>query len=305
MKTSPTKITKKLPTLSEDTSQLTVWLLLLLLAAIWGTSFILVKKSLVGYSSVQVGSIRIVSAFLFFLPVLITKRKQFQPKDWKYLAISGFLGVFFPAYIFALVGKFIPSALSGALNSLTPLFTLIVGALFFARNIKSIQLWGILLGLMGSTLLIFSNIAKDFSFNIYGILVFLATLMYGFNLNIIKNKLNEVPAILVTTGLLSVIGPIAAIILFSTDFVEVTLKQENHWPLYYGIGLGVFSTGLATILFNKILQISTPVLASSVTYLIPIFAIIWGLLDGEQITIQHFTGMAIILIGVYLVNKSN
>lgn len=305
MKTSITKTKKKLPQLSENTSQLTVWLLLLLLAAIWGTSFILVKKSLVAYSSIQVGSIRIVSAFLFFLPVLIVRRKDFLLKNWKYLAISGFLAVFFPAYIFAVVGKELPSALSGALNSLTPLFTLIIGALFFNRKFQKIQIAGIFLGILGSLFLIFNNLGENISFNSYGFLVFIATIMYGFNLNIVKNNLNEMPAILVTTGLLSVIGPIAAVILFSTDFFEITIKQESHLPLYYAIGLGVFSTGLATILFNRILQISNPVLASSVTYLIPIFAFIWGILDGEVITAQHFTGMAIILIGVYLVNKSN
>jgi drug/metabolite transporter (DMT)-like permease len=296
---------KKSLKLTENTSQLTIWLLLLLLASIWGTSFILVKKSLVAFSSLQVGSIRILSAFLFFVPVLIVKWRQIPIDKWKYLAMTGFLGVFFPAYLFAVAGKALPSAISGALNSLTPLFTLIVGSLFFARKILKLQIWGILLGIVGSSLLIFTNITENVNFNSFGFLVLAATIMYGFNLNIVKNNLNEMPAILVTTGLLTVIGPLAAIILFSTDFFEIVAKPTSFWPLLYAIGLGMFSTGLATILFNKILQITTPVFASSVTYLIPIFAFIWGILDGESITIQHFVGMGIILIGVYLVNKSN
>jgi drug/metabolite transporter (DMT)-like permease len=290
---------------NQKAPSLTTWLLLLLLAATWGTSFILMKKSLVVYSPLQVGAIRIFAAFLFFVPVLINKRKEFPKEKWIYFALSGLLGVFFPAFIFTVAGRHLPSAISGALNSLTPLFTLIVGTLFFARKIKNLQLWGILLGLIGSLFLIFTNISESISFNAYGFLILGATIMYGFNLNIVKNNLNEVPALIVTTGLLTVIGPLAGIMLFSTDFLQISTKSIAILPLVYAIFLGVVSTGLATVLFNRILQISSPIFVSSVTYLIPIFAFIWGILDGESITIQHFTGMAIILFGVYLVNKSN
>ncbi len=305
MKDLPETIENEHFIIKQKSPNLTVWLLLILLAAIWGTSFILMKKSLVVYSSLQVGSIRILSAFLFFVPVLIAKRKEFPSDKWKYFALSGLLGVFFPAFVFTIAGKHMASALSGALNSLTPLCTLIVGALFFAKTIKKLQIWGILLGLVGSSLLIFSNITENISFNAYGFLILGATVMYGFNLNIVKNNLNEVPALIVTTGLLTVIGPMAAILLFTTDFLQVSSQSGSFWPMFYAIALGVVSTGLATVLFNRILQISSPVFASSVTYLIPIFAFIWGILDGESIGIQHFIGMGIILIGVYLVNKSN
>jgi drug/metabolite transporter (DMT)-like permease len=293
------------PPITQKAPSFTVWLLLLLLAAIWGTSFILVKKSLVNYSSIQVGSLRIFSAFLFFLPVLIAKRKEYLAKKWLYFALTGFLGVFFPAYIFSIAGAHMPSAISGALNSLTPLFTLIVGAIFFSRKIKNLQIYGIILGFIGSLFLIFTNLSEHITFNAYGFLILLATVMYGFNLNIVKTTLNEVPAMIVTSGLLAVIGPIAGIILFNGDFVEVTRNSTSLLPLFYAVSLGVLSTGMATVLFNKILQMTSPVFASSVTYLIPIFAFIWGILDGETITIQHFLGMGIILIGVYLVNKSN
>lgn len=304
MKTQHDSETITLPT-PQKAPSFAIWLLLLLLAAIWGTSFILVKKSLVNYSSIQVGSLRIFSAFLFFFPVLIAKRKEYLANKWPYFAITGFLGVFFPAYIFSIAGAHMPSAISGALNSLTPLFTLIVGGIFFSRKIKNLQIYGIILGFVGSLFLIFTNITEHLSFNSYGFLIILASLMYGFNLNIVKNTLNEVPAIIVTSGLLAVIGPIAGIILFSTNFVEVTKNSTSLLPLFYAVSLGVLSTGLATVLFNKILQMTSPVFASSVTYLIPIFAFMWGILDGESITFQHYLGMGIVLLGVYLVNKSN
>ena len=189
------------------------------------------------------------------------------------------------------------------MNSLTPLFTLMIGALFFLQKVKKLQIWGLLLGLIGSFLLIFINVTEQISFNAYGFLVLGATIMYGLNLNLVKKNLNDVPAILVTAGMLATIGPVAGAILFSTDFVEVTKNATTYLPLLYAVGLGIVSTGLATVLFNRILQISSPVLASSVTYLIPIFAFIWGILDGETITVQHFIGMGIILFGVFLVNK--
>lgn len=280
------------------------WLTLIFLAAIWGTSFILMKKSLVLYSSVQVGALRIVAAFLFFLPILINNLKAYPKASWFYLALSGFLGVFFPAFLFTFAGKHLPSAISGALNSLTPLCTLIIGALFFNSTVKRLQIFGIVLGIIGSLFLIFSGNIEHLSFNIWGLLVLAATVMYGFNLNIVKKHLNGIPSLLVTAGLLSVIGPIAVFMLLSTDFVSVTVNNSSLLPLTYAIILGIVGTGLATVLFNKLLQQSTAVFASQVTYLIPIFAFLWGVIDGETIGIQHLVGMAIILVGVYLVNKA-
>ncbi len=262
------------------------------------------KKSLLVYSSIQVACIRIVAAFLFFVPIIARQWKNIAAEKWRYLALSGFLGVFFPAFLFTIAGKHMPSAISGALNALTPLFTLIIGALFFGRNIKSLQIVGIVLGITGSMFLIFSGKIEQLSINAYAFLVMMATIMYGFNLNIVKKYLNDMPALLVTAGLVSVIGPIAALILLTTDFWQASQQAGAGIALVYALILGIVGTAMATILFNRLLQLTHPVFASSVTYLIPIFAFLWGFADGESIGVQHLLGMAIILIGVYLVNKS-
>lgn len=283
---------------------LKAWLGLLFLAAIWGTSFILIKKSLVYYSGLEVASIRIASAFLVFLPYTLAKFKDFPKDKLKYMLLSGLLGVFFPAYCFTFAGGKIDSAISGALNSLTPIFTIIIGMLFFAQKVRKLQFIGIGLCFFGSMFLVFTkNKGTAMQFNVYSLLVFAATIMYGFNLHITKKYLNNVPSFIITAGLLSCVGIPALAILFSGNFVQKTIAAPSFMPLFYAIFLGVFSTGLATVLFNKVLTATNVVFASSVTYLIPIFAFLWGFFDQEAIQLGQYFGLAVILIGVYFVNK--
>jgi drug/metabolite transporter (DMT)-like permease len=202
-----------------------------------------------------------------------------------------------------LAGSKIDSGISGALNSTTPLFTLLVGVLFYAQTVKKQQVYGLLLGFIGALCLIFAQKQGQLSINAYAFCIILATLMYGFNLNIVKKHLNNVPSLLITTCLLSTTGPIATAVLFHGDFLTRASQPEAFWPLVFSIILGVVGTGIATVIFNKVLQLTTAVFASSVTYLIPIVAILWGLADGEKLQIQHIVGMLVILVGVYLVNK--
>jgi drug/metabolite transporter (DMT)-like permease len=298
-----TKSSSESPINPVQSPSLSAWLLLALLATIWGSSFILMKKSLVVFSPDQVGSMRIFAAFLFFLPVLLSQFKKIPKDKWLYFFLSGMLGSMLPALLFSVAGKHLDSGISGALNSTTPLFTLIVGALFFEQVIRKRQIWGIFLGFCGSLILIFANKSGGISVNGYAFLVILATVMYGFNLNIIKKYLNNVPALIVTACVLASTGPIATAILFSGDFMEKAQTPEALIPLTFSIILGVVGTGIATVLFNRVLQMTTAVFSSSVTYLIPIVAVIWGILDGETISIWQILGMVIILFGVYLVNS--
>lgn len=284
-------------------SNLANWILLGVLALIWGSSFILVKKSLVLFDVLQVGSLRIFSAFLFFVPVFIYRFSKIPREKWGYFLLSGLLGNLFPALLFSYAGKHMDSAVSGALNSLTPLFTLLIGATVFGSIITRRQTLGIILGFMGSLFLIFVGAKNSVSLNGYAVFVVLATIMYGINLNVIKKNLGGYDPIMITTCIFMTIGPIAAMILFSGDFVEKVRNANDLMPLVYGSLLGVMGSAIAMMLFNKLIQKTSAVLASSVTYLIPIVAILWGLLDSEAILFQHYLGMSIILIGVYLVNK--
>jgi drug/metabolite transporter (DMT)-like permease len=279
--------------------------LMALLAIIWGSSFILVKKSLTVFDASQVGSLRIVAAFCFFLPFFLSNLKKIPFNKAHLFLLVGCLGNLFPAYLFSLAGSKLDSGVSGALNSTTPLFTLIVGGLFFGNKITSQQAIGIILGFVGALLLILAG-AKGLQFNNYAFYVILATLLYGFNLNITKKNLTglDLSPFLITSFIFMTIGPVAIIVLFSGDFMDKVTLPEAQIPLLFSILLGVLGSAVAMVLFNKLIQVTSAVLASSVTYLIPIVAIIWGLFDGEALQIQHFVGMGVILVGVYLVNKN-
>lgn len=282
------------------------WGILALLAIIWGSSFILVKESLKVFAVPQVGALRIFAAFLFFIPIFIYNFRKIPHQKWGLFFLVGCLGNLFPAFLFALAGSQLDSAVSGALNSTTPLFALIVAALFFGKKITQNQSIGIFLGFLGALTLVLATV-KDFAhiqINAYALVVVLATVMYGFNLNITQKYLGGINPLVLTACIFMSIGPIAGIVLFQGDFIERLQQPAAIMPFIYSILLGVLGSAVAMILFNKLLQMTNAILASSVTYLIPIVAIAWGMVSGEQVGVFHVTGMAVILVGVYLVNKS-
>ncbi|WP_437179360.1 DMT family transporter [Pontibacter liquoris] len=277
-----------------------------MLTLIWGTSFILMKKGLVVYSSDELGALRMVIACAALLPFAIRGLKTVEPGNWKYLLGSGMLGNFIPAFLFAYAETRLASGLAGVLNSLTALFTLLVGALFFRQAITWMRMVGILIGIAGTVLLIFSgNGSGDLDNKYYGLYIVLATICYGASVNIIKHRLQGMKPILISSLAMLTVGPIALVYLFSTNFLYKLQHVPGAWEalLYIAI-LATFSTAIALILFNKLIHISTTIFASSATYLIPIVALMWGVLDGETIQLWHYIGMVVILAGVFVVNKA-
>lgn len=300
-----TNFTTTPSTTSKNQHPLLVWGLLALLALIWGSSFILVKKSLVVFAPAEVGSIRIFAAFCFFLPFFLVNLKKIPFNKFQYFLLAGLLGNLLPAYLFSWAGSKLDSGVSGALNSTTPLFTLIVGAIFFRNKITQRQSIGIVLGFVGALLLILAG-SSGFHVNAYAFLVITATVLYGINLNLTKKFLTGlgIDSFLITTCIFMTIGPIAGTVLFSGDFLPKLQQDGAIQAMVFAMLLGVLGSAIAMVLFNRLIQMTSAVLASSVTYLIPIVAILWGVLDGEAILFQHYLGMSVILIGVYLVNKS-
>ncbi|MFA9187016.1 DMT family transporter [Flavobacterium sp. FBOR7N2.3] len=277
------------------------WGYLVLLSLVWGSSFILIKKGLIGLSAIQVGSLRIVFAALFLL-LIGFKSLSVIPKDkWKFIALTSVFGTFVPAFLFALAQTEIDSSVSSILNSLTPLNTLILGVLFFGISFQKRQVWGVFIGLIGSLLLVFNGAMNHPSQNYYyAILVVIASLCYAVNVNLIKRFLSDLSPISITTGnFLFLIFP-ALTILYFTGFYDVLVVEKVQHSVLFIMVLGVVGTGIANILFFKLIQISSPVFATSVTYLIPVVAFFWGLLDNEMLTPVQFFGAFIILIGVYL-----
>ena len=289
---------------SESKSPLIIWLAIIGLALIWGSSFILVKKSLLAYSAMQVGALRIFSATLFFVPFFIQRRKHFLPGQWKYLLIAGLTGNMLPAILFSVAGQHLSSALSGMLNAFTPLFALIIGILFYAQKTNWKQIMGIILGLIGCIGLLVAGKGFALDFNIHALWVVLATLLYGINMHIVKTHQSNLHPLTSTSGIFMMIGPIALSLLALSGFFSVPVDEAHVWPLISGIGLGLLGSAIGMLVFNQIIKWTSAVIASSVTYLIPIVALAWGTLDGESIYLSQITFMIILLVGIYGINKS-
>jgi drug/metabolite transporter (DMT)-like permease len=264
----------------------------------------LIKKGLIGLSPMQLGSLRIIFAALFLLVIGFKSIKLIPKSQWKYIALTASLGTFIPAYLFAIAETQIDSSITAILNSLTPLNTLIFGALAFGLNFKKSQIWGVSIGLIGSLLLVFNGAINHPDQNyFYSILVIIASFCYAINVNILKKHLSNLSPLSITTGNFMVLLIPACFILFFSGFFDVFQVQKVQHSIWFIMILGVFGTGIANIIFFKIVQISSPVFATSFTYLIPIVAFFWGLLDNEMLTPIQFIGAFIVLIGVYLSSK--
>ncbi|GAB3884267.1 DMT family transporter [Spirosoma agri] len=288
---------------------LLAWILLFVLAMVWGSSFILIKRSLVAFPPEQVAAGRIFFAFLFFSPFLGVQSRSAEIRQsvrarWVALLCAGLFGFLIPAFLFAEAGAHLNSSLAGALNALSPLFTLLIGVLFFGRVLRVWQVVGILLGLSGSILLIFFSATGSFAINGYALLIVLATLCYGTNINIIGRYLNHMPALVSTAWLFAWIGPLALLILLTTDFFTRLTASTSAFSLATLICLGVLGSGVMSVIFNRIMQLASPLFASSVTYLMPGVALLWGVLDGETVYAMQFAGMGICLLGIWLINKA-
>ena len=280
--------------------------LLILLALIWGTSFILMKRGLLVFSAGELGSIRVAAAALFLLPLAAVKIKGLKSHHYLKLFLSGMMGVFFPAFLFALAQTQLESSVTGIMNSLTPIFTLLIGVWFFHQKFRRQSLIGIILGLLGTVLLILANSGGHISsVNLFALLVIVACVFYAMNVNYVKYRITDLDALSITSVSLLLIGPLA--LLYLLGFTEFTHKMKTSAGAWTALGyillLGFMSTSLATILFNKLVKLTSPIYTSSVTYLIPVVAVLWGVFDGEELYAGHFAGMAAIIGGVYLANR--
>lgn len=281
------------------------WLYLIILSIIWGSSFILIKKGLVGLTDYQLGSARIVLTSIFLFSVGFKSLKQIRKRHWKWIAISGFISSFFPPFLFAIAQNEIDSAVASILNSIVPLNTVIVGATLFGIISSRNQIYGVFIGLAGTLLLIIAGAEFNPNQNYwYSLLVIFATIGYALNVNIIKKYLNDISALAVTTGNFLFIFLPALVILYFTGFFEAIFSSdEMQLAFLYVAILSLFGTAIAKVIFNKLVQIASPVFASSVTYTMPIVAVLWGIIDGESFSVWQLVAAGVILIGVYLGNK--
>ncbi len=278
------------------------WLVLVLLSLIWGTSYILIKKSLVAFSPYQVACLRLTISALAFLPILLTQWKKVNWKYWPFLLLVGLTGTALPSFLFPFAQTQVSSSIAGILNSLTPLSTLLLGVVIFKAPWGANKFFGVILGLTGAILLIVFGESNSFQANIwYGLLIVLATICYAISGNTVGYYLQDMKSLLISTVSFVMVGIPGFILLLFTDFfMVVQTHPQGMQALGYVSILALFSTVLASVIFFQLIKWTSPVFSSMVSYLVPVVALLWGVLDNEAITYYHFIGMGLIFGGVYL-----
>lgn len=281
------------------------WFYLVFLSLIWGSSFILIKKALVGFTAMQLGGLRIVFASLALFVFGFRSLSKIKLADWKWLVVAGFTSSFFPPFLFAIAQTQLDSGITSIFNSIVPLMTSLVGIALFGAIITKRQVLGVFIGLFGTVALIVAGMEFTPDQNYwYSIFIFVSALGYAFNINVIKRHLSHLGPLAITTASFAVaFVPALCLVVYSGFFSEIKVNKEMHDVIWYLLVLAVIGTAWANIFFNKLIHISSPVFAASVTYTIPIVAVVWGVLDGEQINVYQLLGGVIILFGVWLVNK--
>jgi len=300
------------------------WSLLIILALTWGSSFILMKKGLLVFSPLEIGMLRISTAFVVMLPFALVHMRKIPKSKWKYVFMCGLFGNVIPAVLFPLAQTRLLSSVTGVLNALTPVFTVLIGVIFFSQSLKYKQLVGLGIAFVGAGILSIAKQGGGFGdINGYVIFVILAAFMYGISLNIIKSKLSEIPSFPIASCAFLTVGlPCVLYLFFVTPFlshfdevelakISATITPFSSAPpillvwksFFYIVILGVVGTAIALIIFNKVIQLNDAVFASTVTYFIPIVAIFWGVMDNEPLQMEHFLGMVLIVLGVFVANQ--
>ncbi len=277
-----------------------------MLAATWGSSFILMKLGLRSFTPIEVALLRVSISFLVLSPFVFYHIRTIPRDKWKWLAAAGFLGNGVPAFMFALGLSKINSSLGGIINATVPLFTLIVGSIFFSMNFGKKSIWGVFIGLIGAVyLIVFGGTGKGDTDYLYVLFPLIGSLCYGFSSNIIKLKLKELKPIVVTGAALTTQAPFAILFVFILGIPEKAMSTPLHTESFLYITLlAIMGTSLAVLVFNYLIKHTTVLFAASVTYLVPMFAMAIGFFAGETISIHYFIGMGIIILGVWLTSRN-
>ncbi len=281
------------------------WYLLIFLGCVWGSSFLLMKLGLKGVSPIQMGSLRILFAAAFLIIIGFKHISKIPLYKWKYIALTSMFGTFFPVYLFAVALSKIDGSVSSILNSLTPLFALVFGILFFKVDVQRRQIFGVIIGFVGCVLLILFGKGENATENYYyALLIVLASIFYGINVNLIKKYLSDLKPLTISTGNFLIMLFPALIVLYFSGFFEIAQEPKVITSLGFIAILGIVGTGFSNILFFKLIQLSSPVFASSVTYLIPVVAIILGyFIMDETLSFIQGIGAFVVLLGVYFSSR--
>ena len=282
------------------------WLIFILLSIIWGSSFILMKGGLLHLTAYQVAALRIVFSGIVLLPTALTTFRKVPANKLLVIFMSGLLGSLLPAFLFCIAEEGIDSALTGTLNSLTPIFVIITGAVFFNSKASSGKIWGVTIAITGSILLLLSKGHLQQSLNLFYVsLVVIATICYGLNVNMVHKQLHDIGSLQIAAVALTLNAVPALIILVFTGYFKLPLSDTGILASTgYAALLGIFGTAVASIIFYMLVKKAGAVFSSMVTYGIPVVANIWGLWYGEEVGWKQLACLLIILLGVYVANRT-
>ncbi len=267
------------------------WTYLILLSFIYGSAFILIKKGLLGLTPIQLASLRVIFSATF-LSIFGFKTIKLIPKNkWKWIVLTGFIGNFFPVYLFSFSQTIINSSVAAVLSAMTPLFTILFGYFIFAIRFNKNKIFGVFIGFVATIFLVSNEISINSDYGgTYSFLIILATICYAINANLVKYKLKGVSVFAIALGNFISVLPFGILVFYFSDFpihdfYESTLILES---IGYILLLALIGSALANVMFNKLISISSPIFSVSVTYLLPIVGIGWGVLDGEFFSISQW-----------------
>lgn len=291
--------------MQEEPIELKSIFILLALSLVWGSSFILIKKALIAFDPIDLACMRISISALAFTPIILLRRKSIPWKNWKLYLAVGLTGSGIPAFMYFIAQTNINSTVSGLLNSLTPIWTLIIGILIFKNKLDLSKTFGVLIGFLGAALLILFGKSEGANTNLwYGLFVVLGTLCYGMSGNLVKHYFQNVDSIIISATSFFLIGPPAiAYLMYSGAVTNITWTHDQMYSLGAVLLLSLVGTVLSTIVFYKLIQDTNAVFGSSVAYIMPLVAMGWGFLDGETLGLVVILSMILILVGVYLIKK--
>lgn len=240
-----------------------------------------------------------------YLPFAVLYWSKIDWKYWKYYAIVSLSGSAIPNFIFAVAQQHVSSSLAGVLNSLTPLFTLILGAAFFQLPLTRNKVLGVGLGFVGACVLVLLNAQSAVQGNFgYAVLCAFATIFYAINSNVVGKYLaGQHPAALASAAFLLMGIPFLIALFWSGGWDAAFSHPDGLKGIGYLSVLAVVGTTLSSFLYFALLQRTGPIFGTSVTFLLPIMTLIVGSLDGEAIGIWELVGTGVILSGLYLARK--
>lgn len=287
------------------------WLLLLAVACIWGSSFILMKRGMFAldgtplFNDTQVAALRMTIAGTVLLPIgIFSLRKLRSWKDALSLIVVGTYGNFIPAFLFTYAETELSSGFAGMLNSFVPVFSLLVGYVVFKQRLTWVQFIGAGIATGGIVLLMISgkNAAVSASWS-HILAIVTATFLYGISLNTIKHTLSQFKSIEITSLAFTMVYIPSIVTAIQSGSFAFLAREPKAWE---GFGficiLAIVGTAFALIIFNRLIAISSVLFASSNTYIIPIVAVFIGSFFNERITIEQIGAMIIVLIGVFVAN---